>query len=84
MLTAEQVQKFQNDGFLLGPQVLSDDEVAELQEETLRVIARPGRCRKPQPVLCHNMTGDPDRAVWQIVDIFRASPAFLRLGREPA
>lgn len=79
MLTAEQVQRFKSDGFLLGPQVLSEDEVAELQEETLRVIADRDDAAKPQPLLCHNMTGDPDRAVWQIVDIFQASPAFRRL-----
>lgn len=83
MLTAEQVEKFRQDGFLLGPQVLSDAEVAELQEETLRVIADRDDASKEQPVLCHNMTGDPDRAVWQIVDIFRASPAFARLVSNP-
>jgi len=83
MLTAEQVQQFQRDGFLLGPQVLSESTVAELQEETLRVIADQGDGSKPQPVLCHNMTGNPDKAVWQIVDIWQASPAFRRLIEMP-
>lgn len=67
----------------MGPQVLSEDEVAELQEETLRVIADRDDPVKPQSVLCHNMTGDSERAVWQIVDIFRASPAFERLVTHP-
>lgn len=84
MLTAEQVQKFKHDGFLLGPQVLSEDEVGELQEETLRVIADLNDADKPQPVHCLNMTGDPEKAVWQIVDIWRASPAFRRLVENPA
>lgn len=83
MLTAEQVERYRKDGFLLGPQVLSEDEVAELQAETLRVIEDRDDASKPQPVLCHNMTGDPERAVWQIVDIFRASPAFRRLVAHP-
>ncbi len=83
MLTAEQVQQFHRDGFLLGPQVLSEDTVAELQEETLRVIADQGDESKPQPVLCHNMTGNPEKAVWQIVDIWQASPAFRRLVETP-
>lgn len=83
MLTAEQVERFNRDGFLLGPQVLSEDEVAALQEETLRVIRDREDASRPQPVMCHNMTGDPDRAVWQIVDIFRASPPFLDLVGHP-
>lgn len=57
--------------------------MAELQEETLRVIADQGDESKPQPVLCHNMTGNPGKAVWQIVDIWRASPAFRRLVETP-
>lgn len=79
MLTGEQVEKFRHDGFLLGPQILSEEEISELQEETLRVIADRDDASKPQPVLCHNMTNNPDKAVWQIVDIWKASPAFRRL-----
>ncbi|RYG26488.1 phytanoyl-CoA dioxygenase family protein [bacterium] len=83
MLTAEQVEKFRRDGFLLGPQVLSEAEIQELQEETLRVIADREDASKPQPVLCHNMTNNPDKAVWQIVDIYRASEPFRRLVENP-
>ncbi len=83
MLKAEQVETFRKQGFLLGPQLLSEDEVAALQEETLRVIADRDDASKPQPVLCHNMNGDPEGAVWQIVDIFRASPAFRGLVENP-
>jgi ectoine hydroxylase-related dioxygenase (phytanoyl-CoA dioxygenase family) len=83
MLTGEQVEKFRREGFLLGPQVLSEEEVSELQEETLRVIADRDDPSKPQPVLCHNMTNNPDKAVWQIVDIWKASPAFRRLIENP-
>ncbi len=83
MVQAEQVARFRRDGFLLGPQVLSEDEVEVLREETLRVIADRDDASKPQPVMCHNMTGDPDRAVWQIVDIFRASPPFRQVVGNP-
>jgi ectoine hydroxylase-related dioxygenase (phytanoyl-CoA dioxygenase family) len=64
--------------------VLSADEVSELQEETLRVIADRDDKSKPQPVWCHNMTGDPERVVWQIVDIFLASEPFRKLVHHPA
>jgi hypothetical protein len=83
MLAQTQLNQFAKDGFLLGPQLLSPDEVAVLQDETLRVIADRDDPTKPQPIMCHNMTGDPNRTVWQIVDIFRASAPFLALVNHP-
>jgi ectoine hydroxylase-related dioxygenase (phytanoyl-CoA dioxygenase family) len=82
-MNPELAERFWRDGFVLGPQVLSEDEVAELQEETLRVIADRDVESKAQPVSCHNMTGDPDRVVWQIVDIFLASQPFRKLVHHP-
>jgi phytanoyl-CoA hydroxylase len=79
MLSKDQVEQFQRDGFLKGARVLNDDEIAALQRETLRVIEqRDDGCVK-QPVLCHNFTGDPERAVWQIVNVWEASEPFERL-----
>ncbi len=78
MLSAEQLEKFHRDGFLKGASVLSDAEVAVLQEETLRVIADQGDSTKPQPVMCHKF-GSEDRPIWQIVNIWEASPPFKDL-----
>jgi len=79
MLSADQVARFKRDGFVLGSQVLSDDEIAALQQETLRVIDQREDDSIPQPVLCHNFTGNPDRPVWQIVNIWEASDDFADL-----
>lgn len=84
MLTSDQVAQFQRDGFLLGPMVLSEAEVETLQAETLRVIDQREDSGVPQPVLCHNMNGDPNRAVWQIVNIWEASAPFKALVHQPA
>ena len=64
--------------------MLSDEEIDNLQRETLRVIEEREDKEKPQPVWCHNMTGDPANAVWQIVDIFLASEPFRNLVHHPA
>ncbi len=79
MLTQPQVEQFQRDGFLKGSRVLSDEEIALLQAETLRVIDQREDASVKQPVMVHNFTGDPERAVWQIVNICEASPPFMEL-----
>jgi phytanoyl-CoA hydroxylase len=83
MLNAEQIAQFHRDGYLRGEKVLTDDEVGVLQEEMLRVIAERDDTSKPQPVLCHNMNSDPNRAVWQIVNIWEASEPFRRVAFHP-
>jgi phytanoyl-CoA hydroxylase len=75
MLNVEQVERFHRDGFISGGQVLSEAEVEALQFETLRVIEDRDKTDKPQPVLCHLMNG----TIWQIVNIWEASPAFREL-----
>ncbi len=37
----------------------------------------------PQPVLCHNFTYNDNAPVWQIVNIWEASPAFAKLIKHP-
>ncbi len=83
MLTPTQVAEFKSKGFLRGSRVLNDAEVDELRAETERVIADRNRKDIPQPVLCHNFTGNEDAPVWQIVNIWAASPAFNRLIHKP-
>lgn len=89
MLTQTQVQKFETDGYLRGGSVLSEDQVGVLQEEVERVIRERDRTDIPQPVLCHNMTGDLhmtgdlQRSVWQVVDIWMASAPYRALIANP-
>lgn len=75
--------QFQRDGFVLGPHVLSDQEVEELRSELSRVIADHGREDIKQPSQLVNLSGDEQAPVWQIVNIWHASPAFERLVKHP-
>lgn len=81
MLTAEQVAQYRRSGFVNGGPVLDDTEVEALQDEVLRVIEDRDNPDVPQPVLLHNMAGDEDHPIWQIVNIWQSSPAFERLIR---
>jgi phytanoyl-CoA hydroxylase len=79
MLNDEQIAQFHRDGYLRGSKILDDQQVELLQNEILRVIEERDDQTKRQPVLCHNMNGDPNRAVWQIVNIWEASESFKEL-----
>ena len=77
MLTSEQVQRFQRDGYLRGGKVLTDEQVDVLRAELTRVIADDGKQEVAQPVLLRDLTGGTGAApVWQIVNIWEASPPF--------
>lgn len=81
MLSEQQVQTFHEQGFLLGPRVLSDEQVDLLRGEIERVIANADRAGVPQPAMLRNM-GDEERPVWQIVNIWQASEPFEQLMRD--
>ena len=78
MLNQSQIDQFHRNGYLLGGQMLSDGQVDALREEMDRVIHDQHNADVPQPVSLRNM-GTPDAAVWQIVDIWAASPLFKEL-----
>lgn len=78
MLSNEQVTHFRQHGYTLGNRVLSDEQVEVLRAETLRVIDEREKRDQPQPVLCHTM-GKAESPIWQIVNIWMASPAFKEL-----
>lgn len=78
MLSTEQVAHFRKYGYTLGNRVLTDEQVEVLRAETLRVIDERGRPNQAQPVLCHTM-GRTENPIWQIVNIWMASPAFKDL-----
>lgn len=78
MLTNLQVAHYQQNGFLNAGPALDQQEVAELRQDLERVLENAGKSG-PQPVMCHNMARDQSQPVWQIVNIWQASPAFNML-----
>ena len=82
MLTTEQVEQFQRDGYLLGPRVLDEAQVATLREELQRVIENHDTLEK-KPVRLSNLSGDAGAPVWQVVNIWEASEPFRALVAQP-
>jgi phytanoyl-CoA hydroxylase len=83
MLTDRQISQFHGDGFLLGPRILTDSQIQSLNAEVMRVIEqrdRPG----VKPVLLRNLSGSDANPLWQIVNIWQASPPFADLIRNKA
>lgn len=83
MLSEAQVSEFNRNGYLNGGPVLSDDEVEVLRAETMRVIDERERTDIAQPVLVRNLSRTDNAPVWQIVDIWMASPPFKQLMAHP-
>lgn len=83
MLTQTQIDQFRQDGFLNGGALLNDAEVEELRADVMRVIDERERTDISQPVLVRNLSKDDTKPVWQIVNIWQASPAFQRLMMRP-
>jgi len=78
MLTEDQVARFQERGFLNGGRLLDEERVERLREELDRVIREkdgPG----PQPIRVVNLSGEEERPVWQIVNIWQAGKPFRDL-----
>jgi phytanoyl-CoA hydroxylase len=81
ILTDEQIKTFQQNGFVKGGRVLSDDEVEELREELDRVVRERDDESIKQPVRTSVWGEQSGKPVWQIVNIWEASEAFDRLVR---
>ena len=91
MLTAQQAAEFHRHGFLNGGGVLGDEEVEELAAELDRVLERGAdgfSAAEPRPVLLRDLNAARPQSgpqpVWQVVNIWEASPAFERLLYHPA
>ena len=91
MLTAQQIQEFEHNGFINSGPILDLDEIDELRTELDRILALgpdgfdPSG---PQPVLFRDLGpgangGVSATPVWQIVNIWEASPVFRRLLYHP-
>ena len=83
MLTQEQIDFFNANGYVNGGKVLSDDEVEVLRSEIMRTIDERDRTDIPQPVMVRNLSKDEGSPVWQIVDIWMSSPPFHKLISHP-
>jgi len=79
LLTAHQLDRFSQDGFIKGPKVVGADALTSLRGELARVIADQGKPAIPQPTAIGNLSGDPTHPVWQIVNIWEASEPFWQL-----
>ncbi len=79
MLTVEQIAQYRRSGFVNGGPVLDDKTIEILQNEVLRVIDDRNNSGVPQPVRLANLSGNDDQPIWQIVNIWEASPAFKAL-----
>lgn len=83
MLSEAQVAEFDRNGCLIGGKVIGDDEVETLRGELDRVIAT--HCcggfkdDRPQPVMISKWGEAEGSLIWQIVNIWEASPPFERL-----
>jgi ectoine hydroxylase-related dioxygenase (phytanoyl-CoA dioxygenase family) len=78
-LTKEQIEQFRRSGFVNAGPLLDEAVVDELQREVLRVIDDRDDASKAQPVRLANLNADASRPIWQIVNIWQASPAFHAL-----
>ncbi len=83
MLTPSQIDEFHRNGFLNGGRILNDDELDDLRADLDRVMEKGPdgfTADEPRPVRFSNMSArreqDSERAVWQIVNIWEAAPAF--------
>jgi ectoine hydroxylase-related dioxygenase (phytanoyl-CoA dioxygenase family) len=83
MLTQKQIAEFKANGFLNGGKVLDDETVETLRAEIARVIADKDKPDIPQPVLIRNLSRNDKAPVWQIVNIWEASPPFKTLLSHP-
>lgn len=74
MFTPAQIDEFQERGFIMGPQVLSEAQADAMRERMMAVLEGRGQGR---PELSHNMLGEASpRVVYQIVNIWEADDLF--------
>ncbi len=82
MLTETQLSDFDRDGFVNGGKVLDDAQLEELTSALGEMINRgPGGYSGVEegPVSFKNISGNDERPVWQIVNVWEASEAFQNL-----
>jgi ectoine hydroxylase-related dioxygenase (phytanoyl-CoA dioxygenase family) len=83
VLTAEQLEQYHRSGFVNGGPVIDEAAVGVLQAEVLRVIDQRHDANVRQPVMLRNLSPDEAQPIWQIINIWDASPAFKALVTNP-
>ena len=83
LVSRDQVALFMNNGYVLGGQLLNDDQVEVLRAEMDRVIRDKDNADVRQPHRLLNI-GEDENPVWQIVNIWQASSPFEQLVKYPA
>ena len=87
MLDQGQIDEFDRNGFLNGGGVLSGEETRELSDALHAILAKGPEGfseSESQPVSFRSLSGSEEHPVWQIVNIWEASPAFEKLIYHPA
>ena len=85
MLTEEQIKEFRERGFLIGPQLYSEEEAETLRQRLEAVIADGAEERTgKKPESLRNMLGGSEQVVIQIVNIWEADDLFDAHTRNPA
>lgn len=75
-LSSEQLRKFETDGFLLGPAVLSEPQIRQLREE-LAVLTQPGHPGGELWYEYHsNESADPNTVLFHALGAWRIMPGF--------
>jgi phytanoyl-CoA hydroxylase len=83
VLTPEQIEQYHRSGFVNGGPLLDEATVTALQQEMVRVIDDRDNKDLPQPVLLRNLSTVAEHELWQIVNIWEASPAYKALTQNP-
>lgn len=84
-LSEQQIEKYRTDGFVKGPRVLSDEQLAEIRQQMDDILA--GRTKLPEHLLGdaaikHNAKGQLSAV--KVVNLFRHVPFFARLAQNEA
>jgi phytanoyl-CoA hydroxylase len=83
VLTAEQIEQYRRSGFVNGGPLLDDATVDALRAEMVRVIDDRDNPAAAQPVMLRSIGPDDAHPLWQIINVWEASPAYKALTHRP-
>jgi phytanoyl-CoA hydroxylase len=79
VLIAEQINQYRRSGFVNGGPLLDEATVTALQEEMVRVINDRDNPAVKQPVMLRDLSTQKEHELWQIINVWEASPAYKAL-----